>query len=96
MRSYINSLPLNVKLFAKAVRGHWGIENLLHWCLAVTFREDDCRGRERNLTDNIAWRKRFAISLLKYVDDQLSIAIRRRTCGWDENSIEQVQFGTKR
>lgn len=96
VRYYINSLPLNVKLFAKSVRGHWGIENSLHWCLDVTFREDDCRVRERNLTDNIAWLKRFAISLLKQVDDKLSIAMRRRKCGWNENYMAQVLFGTKR
>jgi predicted transposase YbfD/YdcC len=64
VRFYINSLPLDVKLFAKSVRGHWGIENTLHWCLDVTFREDDSRVRERNLTNNMAWLKRFAISLL--------------------------------
>jgi len=54
VRYYINSLPLEVKLFAKSVRGHWGIENTLHWCLDVTFREDDSRVRERNLTNNTA------------------------------------------
>jgi predicted transposase YbfD/YdcC len=93
VRYYINSLPLNVKLFAKSVRGHWGIENSLHWCLDVTFREDECRVRERNLTDNLAWLKRFAISLLKQVDDKLSVAMRRRTCGWNETYLAQVLFG---
>lgn len=96
VRYYINSLPLNVKLFAKSVRGHWGIENSLHWCLDVTFREDDCRVRERNLTDNIAWLKRFAISLLKQVDDKLSVAMRRRACGWNEDYMAQVLFGAAR
>jgi len=94
VRYYINSLPLNVKLFAKSVRGHWGIENTLHWCLDVTFREDECRVRERNLTNNIAWLKRFAISLLKQVDDKLSIAMRRRSCGWNDNYMAQVLFGS--
>lgn len=95
VRYYISSLGLNVKLFAKSVRGHWAIENSLHWCLDVTFREDDCRVRERNLTDNIAWLKRFAISLLKQVDDKLSVAMRRRACGWNENYMTQVLFRTK-
>lgn len=94
VRYYISSLPLNVKLFAKTVRGHWAIENSLHWCLDVTFREDDCRIRERNMTDNIAWLKRFAISLLKQVDDKNSIAMRRRMCGWNENYMAQVLFGS--
>ncbi len=66
---------LSVKRFAACVRGHWGIENTLHWCLDVTFREDDNRVRDRILADNLAWLKRFAISLLKQVDDKESIAI---------------------
>jgi predicted transposase YbfD/YdcC len=94
VRFYINSLPLDVKLFAKSVRGHWGIENTLHWCLDVTFREDDSRVRERNLSNNIAWLKRFAISLLKQVPDKRSIAMRRRVCGWNENYLAQALFGS--
>ena len=93
VRFYISSLLLNVALFAKVVRGHWGIENTLHWCLDVTFREDESRIRERNLTNNIAWLKRFAISLLKQVPDKLSVAMRRRCCGWSENYLTQVLFG---
>jgi len=94
VRFYISSLPLEIKLFAKSVRGHWGIENALHWCLDVTFREDDSRIRERNLTNNIAWLKRFAISLLKQVPDKRSVAMRRRHCGWNENYLAQVLFGS--
>jgi predicted transposase YbfD/YdcC len=95
VRFYINSLPLDVKLFAKSVRGHWAIENTLHWCLDVTFREDDSRVRERNLTNNMAWLKRFAISLLKQVDDKQSVAMRRRHCGWNEDFLAQVLFGSR-
>ena len=93
VRFYLSSLPLDVPLFAKSVRGHWGIENSLHWCLDVTFREDDSRVRERNLTNNMAWLKRFAISLLKQVTDKRSIAMRRRICGWNEDYLAQVLFG---
>ena len=95
VRFYINSLALNVKLFAKSVRGHWAIENTLHWCLDVTFREDESRVRERTLADNMAWLKRFAISLLKQVPDKLSVAMRRRYCGWNENYLAQVLFGSE-
>lgn len=94
VRFYLSSLPRNVKLLAKCVRGHWGIENSLHWCLDVTFREDDSRVRERNLTNNIAWLKRFAISLLKQVPDKRSVAMRRRCCGWNDDYLAQALFGT--
>ncbi|EMI54079.1 transposase IS4 family protein [Rhodopirellula sallentina SM41] len=82
VRYYISSLALGVKRFAACVRGHWGIENTLHWCLDVTFREDENRGRNRALAVNLAWLKRFAISLLKQVDDKESIAMRRPSTGY--------------
>jgi predicted transposase YbfD/YdcC len=40
-RYYISSLPVRVKQSARAVRGHWGIENSCHWSLDMTFREDE-------------------------------------------------------
>ena len=47
-RYYISSLPIEAKQFARAVRGHWGIENGCHWSLDMTFREDESRLRERH------------------------------------------------
>jgi|SRR6056297_1565244 len=90
VRYYISSLKLGVKRFAASVRGHWGIENTLHWCLDVTFREDDSRVRNRTLANNLGWLKRFAISLLKQVDDKESIAMRRRMAGWNPNFLAKV------
>lgn len=90
VRFYISSLKLSVKCFAACVRGHWGIENTLHWCLDVTFREDESRVRDRILADNLAWLKRFAISLLKQVDDKESIAMRRRMAGWNPSYLAKV------
>ena len=90
MRYYISSLKASVRQFASCVRGHWGIENSLHWCLDVTFREDESRVRNRILADNLAWLKRFAISLLKQMPDKESIAMRRRMAGWNPNYLAQV------
>jgi predicted transposase YbfD/YdcC len=53
-RYYLSSLPLDAKTFAKAVRGHWGVENPLHWTLDVTFREDQSRARTRYAAQNLA------------------------------------------
>lgn len=90
VRYFISSLRLGVRRFAHAVRGHWGIENTLHWCLDVTFREDESRVRDRLAADNLAWLKRFAISLLKQQNDKESIAMRRRKAGWDTGYLAQV------
>ena len=47
IRYYISSLAMGVKRFARAVRGHWGIENTCHWVLDVTYREDESRNCEK-------------------------------------------------
>ena len=90
VRYFICSIRVSVKRFARAVRGHWAIENTLHWCLDVTFREDESRLRNRHAANNLAWLKRFAISLLKQMDDKESIAMRRRMAGWNANYLSQV------
>ena len=64
-RYYLSSLPLDVAAFAKAVRGHWGVENPLHWSLDVTFREDQSRARSKNAAQNLATLRRIALNLIK-------------------------------
>jgi predicted transposase YbfD/YdcC len=90
VRFYISSTKGGVRRFSERVRGHWGIENTLHWCLDVTFREDDSRLRNRNAAENIAWLKRFAISVLKQQKNKESVAMRRRMAGWNPNYLAQV------
>ena len=90
VRYFISSLRLSVKRFAQSVRGHWAIENTLHWCLDVTFREDESRLLNRRAADNVAWLKRFAISLLKQCKDKKSVAMRRRMAGWNTEYLAQV------
>lgn len=92
-RYYISSLAVGVKLFARAVRGHWSIENTCHWCLDVTYREDESRIRDENLRDNFAWLRRFTLSLLKQHPDKSSIAMKRRSCGWNDHFLMQVLTG---
>lgn len=92
-RYYISSLPTGVKCFANAVRSHWGIENTCHWCLDVTFREDDSRIRENHLRQTHAWLNRFTLSLLKQHPAKQSIAMKRRSCGWNDNFLLEVLFG---
>jgi predicted transposase YbfD/YdcC len=90
VRYFISSLPVRVKQFARAVRGHWGIENSCHWILDMTFREDDSRIREPHMRENFAWLNRFALSLLKQHPGKDSIAMKRRGCGWSEDFLMEV------
>jgi len=92
-RYYISSLPVGVKRFAHAVRSHWGIENTCHWCLDVTYREDESRIREKNMRENFAWLNRFTLSLLKQHPSRQSIAMKRRSCGWSDDFLAQVLTG---
>jgi predicted transposase YbfD/YdcC len=94
-RYFISSLPVQVKQFAKAVRNHWGIENSCHWCLDVTYREDQSRIRDEHLRENFAWLNRLTLSLLKQHCGKDSVAMRRRSCGWDDKFLLQVLTGSK-
>ena len=94
VRYYISSLTVDVKRFARAVRGHWGIENSCHWSLDMTFREDESRLRERNLRENFAWLSRFALSLFKQHPGRQSLVMKRRSCGWSEAFLMEVVTGS--
>jgi predicted transposase YbfD/YdcC len=93
VRYYISSLAVGVKRFARAVRGHWAIENTCHWSLDMTFREDESRIRERNLRENFAWLNRFTLSLLKRHPGRISLVMKRRSCGWNDDFLMQVLTG---
>ena len=64
-RYYLSSLPVGVETFAKAVRGHWAVENSLHWVLDVQMGEDDSRARTGYAAENLATLRRLALNLLK-------------------------------
>jgi predicted transposase YbfD/YdcC len=93
-RYYILSRKLSAKEFAAAVRGHWSIENSLHWQLDVTFGEDQSRLRRGHADVNFSILRRTALSLLKN-NKTLKIGVknRRLTAGWDDTYLQQVLFG---
>ena len=85
---------LSARRFAQAVRGHWGIENSLHWQLDVTFQEDQSRIRKGHADTNFSILRRTALSMLKN-ESTLKVGIKnkRLTAGWDETYLEKVLFG---
>jgi len=64
-RYYLSSLALDVELFARAVRSHWGVENKVHWVMDVCFNEDQSRARTGYAAENLATLRRLALNLLK-------------------------------
>jgi predicted transposase YbfD/YdcC len=71
------------------VRGHWGIENGLHWVLDMVFDEDHSRIRQRRAAQNFALLRKLALSLLKNepTDGKKSVARKRKRAGWDHDYL---------
>ena len=83
-RYYLSNLPLGVETFARAVRGHWGVENKLHWVLDVWFREDQSRARAGHAAENLATLRRLALNLLKREKTKKrGIKGKQLNAGWD-------------
>jgi predicted transposase YbfD/YdcC len=74
-------------------RGHWGIENGLHWVLDVIFREDRSRIRQENAGANLALIRRVAASLLSRASGKGSGVTKRLRAGWDDSYLLQVLQG---
>ena len=83
-RYYITSLEgkHNAEKISKAIRSHWEIENKLHWCLDVIFREDESRLREETAAVNLAWLRRMALGLLKKEKDYQTSIRRKQLKAW--------------
>jgi predicted transposase YbfD/YdcC len=90
---YITSLRCGAKKLAGYIRGHWGIENGLHWCLDVSFREDESRTVSGHAAANLGMLRRVALSLLKRAGTKGSIRTRRMKAGWDDDYLIQVLQG---
>ena len=92
VRYFISSVT-DIKLFAKAVRQHWGIENSLHWCLDMCFDEDHCRMRVDNSAENFAVLRHIATNLYKsFTSVKLSLKAKRFRCSFDDRFLADVIF----
>lgn len=93
-RYYISSLTLDARQILNSVRQHWAVENNLHWCLDVGFREDECRARIGDSTENFAILRRIALMLLKKEQSfKGGIQTKRLKAGWDKNYLLKILVG---
>ena len=86
-RFYITSLVLAAILVAPLVRGHWAIENSLHWVLDMVFRDDECRLRTDNAPANFTTLKHMALNLIRRANSKDSIRLRRKVAAWDDDFL---------
>lgn len=91
-RVYISSLDArDAKTLSEFVRGHWSVENQLHWMLDVAFREDASRVRKDHAPRNFSLMRKIALMMLKNEKtSKRGIAVKRKRAGWDNDYLLKV------
>lgn len=89
-RYFLSSAPLDARLFARAVRCHWHIENRLHWVLDVVFHDDLSRLRSACGPQNMAVVKHMAMNLIRNAPGKQSLTVRRKKASWNVDYLETV------
>lgn len=92
-RYFINSIPADAPRFAHAVRGHWGVENRLHWRLDVVFGEDASRIRKGHAPTIMTSLRHLCMNLFEQEPSSLSLAKKRRKAAWNDDYRAKVVFG---
>ncbi len=88
---FISSLNNHAPTIAKAIREHWGIENDLHWCLDISFREDHCRVRKDHAPENFGILRHMATNMLKRENSlKGGIQTKRLKAAWDHGYLLKV------
>lgn len=91
VRYYLSSqAELTAEQALAAVRGHWAVENQLHWHLDVTLRQDAHRLRDQRAAENVALVRKMALNLLRADPSRGSLKIKRKRLGWNDDYLEAL------
>lgn len=91
-RYFIGSIAAQAKPFARAVRGHWGVENLLHWRLDVVLGDDASRIRKGNGPAIMTTVRHLCVNLFDREPSPMSLAKKRRKAAWNDDYRAKVLF----
>jgi len=69
-------------MYSRAMRGHWSIENRLHWVVDVVFRADARRVYDRTTAEPVAFLNRLTVSLFRGDSSNKSLQVKRTCAGW--------------
>ena len=89
-RYYLLSRAFPPERFNDIVRGHWGIENRLHWVLDVTCNEDQARNRKGHCAENLALLRKLALNLARLEPGKGSMRGKLKKAGWDNNFLISI------
>jgi len=89
-RCHLSSMPLDARLFARAARCHWHVENRLHRVLDVVFHEDLNRLRSGCGPRNMVTVRHMALNLLRSASDKHSLKVRRKSAAWDTDCLNAL------
>jgi predicted transposase YbfD/YdcC len=93
VRHYISSFDTSAEQFGEIIRGHWSVENQLHWMLDVVFREDDARMKKENSPLNLNVLRKIALASLKKIPvERLSVRRKMMKAARDPNFLARLLF----
>jgi predicted transposase YbfD/YdcC len=92
--TYVLSRPMDACEFACYARGHWGIENSLHWVLDDYFREDRCTARRGHATENLGLLRKLVFNLMKLDENVKDLSMKGKQVHYrnEPQAIERLLF----
>jgi predicted transposase YbfD/YdcC len=91
VRYYVSSREAEAEQMGRIIRGHWGVENSVHWVLDMVFNDDRSRARVGHAAENLALLRRLALNLIRqHPLRKTSLRNRRNHAGWDNRYLETV------
>jgi predicted transposase YbfD/YdcC len=92
---FIGSRIMSARKYGQTLRGHWQIENGLHWHLDMTFGEDANRVQQRTEAANFSLLRKMALSMLKKNPSKHSIDVKRFMAALDPDFLAEILVGSQ-